>query len=376
MMELEIGRGKVARRGYHLDEVALVPSRRTRSAQEVSIDWQFDAHQFRLPLITAPSDAIVSPTSAALVDRFGGLAVLNGEGLWGRYEDPMPLFEEITGEDGLPEEVALQRRYAEPVHPELLARAVTEQRELGASVVAVRLSPQGAAGLVETVLRAGADVLVIQGTLVSAQHVAQHREPLNLATLIASIDIPVIVGGCTNYQSALHLMRTGAAGIIVGYGANPGSTTHRVLGIDVPMATAIADAAAARRDYLDETGGRYVHIIAHGDLGSSGDIAKAIGCGADAVMLGQLLAAGAETPGRGAYWDHTVSHPSLPRSALERVVHPEDQVLLAEVLLGPTSDPSGQRNLFGALRRAMAKCGYSSLKEFQRVELSLVTRGG
>jgi IMP dehydrogenase len=372
---VEIGRGKTASRGYHLDEVALVPSRRTRAARDVSVRWQLDAHEFALPLVTAPSDAIVSPSSAALVESLGGLAVLNGEGLWARYEDPNPLFEEALGEGELPEEIALQRLYAEPVRPDLLAAAIRAQREAGVGVLAVRLSPQQTAELADTVLRAGVDVLVVQGTVVSAEHVSKHREPLNLKTFIADLDIPVIVGGCTSYLSALHLMRTGAAAIIVGYGANAGATTPDVLGIDVPMATAIAEAAAARRDYLDETGGRYVHVIAHGNLTTGGDIAKAIGCGADAVMLGEPLAAGTEMPGRGAYWDHTVSHPHLPRSALEQVVLPDERVMLAEVLIGPTFDPSGQRNLFGALSRAMAKCGYSTVKEFQRVELTLSSRG-
>jgi IMP dehydrogenase len=371
---VEIGMGKTARRGYHLDEIAVVPTRRTRASKDVSISWQLDAHEFALPLVAAPSDAIVSPSSAALIDSLGGLAVLNGEGLWARYDDPMPMFEEAIGEGALPEDIAIQRLYAEPVQPDLLARAIKAQREAGTAVVAVRLSPQATAEFAETVLRAGADILVIQGTVVSAEHVSKHREPLNLKTFIADLDIPVIVGGCANYQTALHLMRTGAAGIIVGYGANAGATTPDVLGIDVPMATAIADAAEARRDYLDETGGRYVHIIAHGDLNTGGDIAKAIGCGADAVMLGEPLAAGAEMPGRGAYWDHTVSHPNLPRSELEQVMYAGERIMLSEVLIGPTFDASGQRNLFGALRRVMAKCGYSTVKEFQRVELTLAYR--
>src|SRR5436305_8379258 len=200
--------GKTARRGYHLDEIALVPSRRTRASKDVSITWQLDAHEFALPLVAAPSDAIVSPSSAALIDSLGGLAVLNGEGLWARYDDPEPLFEEVIGEGELPEEVALQRLYAEPVQPELLARAIKQQREAGTAVVAVRLSPQKTADLADTVLRAGTDILVIQGTVVSAEHVTKHsqqpeaarrpevqaagqEQPLNLKTFIADLDIPV-----------------------------------------------------------------------------------------------------------------------------------------------------------------------------------------
>jgi IMP dehydrogenase len=267
--------------------------------------------------------------------------------------------------------------YAAPVRPELVAARIEEIRGTGART-AVRFSPQNTLVFANTALDAGVDVLVVQGTVISAEHVAAGREPLNLKTFIALLDIPVVVGGCGDYQTALHLMRTGAAGVIVGYGAHPGSTTHDVLGIEVPMATAIADAAAARRDYLDETGGRYVHLVAYGDMTSGGDAAKAIACGADAVMLGEPLALAAEAPGAGWYWDPTVSHPKLPRSwlqwtrdRLETYGEGDRPPPLSEVLLGPTADASGARNVFGALRRAMAKCGYSSVKEFQKVELTV-----
>jgi IMP dehydrogenase len=230
------------------------------------------------------------------------------------------------------------------------------------------------------VLAEGIDLLVIQGTVISAEHVASEGTPradggrdiapgLNLKRFIADLDVPVLVGGCTNYQTALHLMRTGAAGVIIGYGAHLGSTTHSMLGIDVPMATAIIDAAAARRDYLDETGGRYVHLVAYGDIATGADIAKAVACGADAVMLGQPLATAAEAPGHGRYWDATAAHPRVPRSAVIDLAANGERPALEELLLGPTSDPTGERNLFGALRRVMGKCGYSSLKEFQKVEL-------
>ena len=377
---VEIGRGKVARRGYHLDDLTLVPSRRTRGSADVSIAWQLDAHRMDLPLMVAPSDAVVSPTTAALVDKLGGLAVLNGEGLWTRYEEPEPVLARIVeAADG--DRLAAQRvvrdAYAAPVRPELVAARIEEIRGTGART-AVRFSPQNTLVFANTALDAGVDVLVVQGTVISAEHVAAGREPLNLKTFIALLDIPVVVGGCGDYQTALHLMRTGAAGVIVGYGAHPGSTTHEVLGIEVPMATAIADAAAARRDYLDETGGRYVHLVAYGDVMTGGDAAKAIACGADAIMLGEPLATSAEAPGDGWYWDPTVSHPKLPRSWLHRSRDQLDAYgdgdqppPLSEVLLGPTADASGSRNIFGALRRAMAKCGYSSVKEFQRVELTV-----
>jgi IMP dehydrogenase len=374
---VEIGLGRSARRGYHLDEVALVPTRRTRGASVVSTAWQIDANSFDLPLVAAPSDAVVSPETAELIGRLGGLAVLDGEGLWTRHEDAADRIAEL-GRGDL-DTRALQAAYATPVSPDLLARRIAELRAAGI-VVAVRLSPQHTVELAPHVLAAGVDLLVVQGTVISAEHVGRAPDQkgdtaLNLKTFTADVDVPIIVGGCTNYQTALHLMRTGAAGVIIGYGAHVGSTTHSALGIDVPMATAIIDAAAARRDYLDETGGRYVHLIAYGDLVTGGDIAKALGCGADAVMLGDALATAAEAPGAGWYWDATAAHPRVPRSAVVGLPRGETAApSLEEVVIGPTSDPSGQRNLFGALRRVMGKCGYSSVKEFQKAELILTGR--
>jgi IMP dehydrogenase len=364
---VEIGLGRAARRGYGLDDIALVPTRRTRGSGVVSTGWQIDAHAFDLPLVAAPSDAVVSPATAAEIERLGGLGVLDGEGLWTRYRDPEAELAKIDT-DG----AALQRIYSTPVSPDLLRQRVAELRRARVRV-AVRLSPQHTDELAPHVLAEGVDLLVIQGTVISAEHVARSGAGLNLKTFIADLDVPVIVGGCSNYQTALHLMRTGAAGVIIGYGAHHGSTTHSVLGIDVPMATALVDAAAARREYLDETGGRYVHLLAYGDLATGGDIAKALACGADAVMLGDALATAAEAPGGGRYWDATAAHPRVPRSAITDV-GVADAPSLEELLVGPTADPSGERNLFGALRRVMGKCGYSSVKEFQKVELLLTSR--
>jgi IMP dehydrogenase len=295
------------------------------------------------------------------------LAVVDGEGLWTRYRDPEAELAKIDSDAA-----ALQRIYSTPVSPELLRQRVAELRRARIRV-AVRLSPQHTAELAPHVLAEGVDLLVIQGTVISAEHVARSGPGLNLKTFIADLDVPVVVGGCSNYQTAQHLMRTGAAGVIIGYGAHLGSTTHSVLGIDVPMATTLVDAAAARRDYLDETGGRYVHLLAYGDLSTGGDIAKALACGADAVMLGDALATAAEAPGRGRYWDSTAAHPRVPRSAITEV-GVADAPSLEELLVGPTADPTGERNLFGALRRVIGKCGYSSVKEFQKVELLLTSR--
>jgi IMP dehydrogenase len=367
---VEIGLGRGARRGYHLADIALVPTRRTRGSGAVSTSWQIDAHAFELPLVAAPSDAVVSPASAAEVERLGGLAVLDGEGLWTRYEDAAGELEAL-GDDT----AQLQRVYAKPVSADLLRTRIAELRAANLRV-AVRLSPQHTAELAPHALAEGVDLLVIQGTVISAEHVVRENESgLNLKTFIADLDVPVLVGGVTNYQTALHLMRTGAAGVIIGYGAHIGSSTHTMLGIDVPMATSLVDAAAARRDYLDETGGRYVHLVAYGDMSTGGDIAKALACGADAVMLGEPLAIAVESPGRGRYWDATAAHPRVPRSAVvDFGLSDDDRPTLEELLVGPTADPSGERNLFGAVRRVMGKCGYSTVKEFQKTEL-IVTGG-
>ncbi|HEY2791556.1 MAG TPA: GuaB3 family IMP dehydrogenase-related protein [Micromonosporaceae bacterium] len=367
---VEIGMGKTAQRGYDLDDVALVPSRRTRDVDDVSTAWQLDAYPFKIPCVAHPSDASMSPATAVELGRLGGLGVLNVEGLWTRYEDPTKVLDELAalGEDAHATR-RLQEVYAEPIKPELIAERVRVMRD-GGGTVAVRVSPQHTIALAPVILDAGVDLLVIQGTLVSAEHVSTVDEPLNLKEFIADLDLPCIVGGCTNYQTALHLMRTGAAGVIVGIGADEWSTTDRVLGIRVPMASAIADAAAARRDYLDETGGRYVHLIADGGVRTSGDIAKALGCGADAVMLGEPLSLCSEAPGGGAWWHSSASHPALPRGAF-CVADSEPLGTMERLLYGPSDDPEGGLNLFGGLRRAMAKCGYRDLKEFQKVGLVL-----
>ncbi|MET8268386.1 GuaB3 family IMP dehydrogenase-related protein [Micromonospora arida] len=366
---VEIGLGKTAQRGYHLDDIAIVPSRRTRDVDDVSTSWQLDAYPFGIPCVGHPSDATMSPASAVRLGQLGGLGVLNVEGLWTRYENPTKVLDELAGLD---EEARatkrLQEVYAEPIRPDLIAERVRELRA-GGGTVAVRVSPQHTLALAPVILDAGVDILVIQGTIVSAEHVSTTDEPLNLKEFIADLDLPVIVGGCTDYKTALHLMRTGAAGVIVGIGGDEWSTTESVLGIRVPMATAIADAAAARRDYLDETGGRYVHLIADGDIQTSGDIAKALGCGADAVMLGEPLSLCEEAPAGGAWWHSAASHPSLPRGAFE--VSGEPLGSMEQLLFGPADEADGQLNLFGGLRRAMAKCGYRDLKEFQKVGLVL-----
>jgi IMP dehydrogenase len=371
---VEIGMGRTARRAYDLDDVEIVPSRRTRSSSVVSTSWQIDAYRFDLPLVTHPTDAIVSPGTAVAVGELGGLGVLNAEGLWARHpnvEDA--IFQLVRAAEDVEDPTAvgrvLQELHAAPIRLDLLTEAIKTVRESGVTVAA-RVSPQHAAELTPDLIAAGVEILVVQGTIISAEHVVREAEPLNLKDFIGRLDVPVIAGGVSDYRTAMHLMRTGAAGVIVGHGYTPGVTsTDRVLGIGVPMATAVIDAAAARRDYLDETGGRYVHVLADGGMTTSGDIAKAIACGADAVMLGSPLAAASDAPGQGLYWTAAAAHPSLPRSRV--AAGPDYAVDLKTLLFGPSSDAEGVVNLFGALRRAMAKTGYSDLKEFQRVGLTV-----
>ncbi len=365
MHEIEIGRAKRGRRAYSFDDVAIVPSRRTRDPEEVSVAWQIDAYRFELPVMAAPMDSVMSPETAVAIGKHGGLGVLDLEGLWTRYADPSDLLAEVAGLSGVEATARLQEIYAEPIKPELITQRLKEMREAGVTV-AGSLSPQRTKEFAKCVVDAGVDMFVIRGTTVSAEHVSGQAEPLNLKEFIYELDVPVVVGGCATYQAALHLMRTGAAGVLVGFGGGAAHTTRSVLGVAVPMASAVADVAAARRDYLDESGGRYVHVIADGSVGRSGDVAKAIACGADAVMIGSPLARAAEAPGRGFHWGSEAWHPDLPRG--ERI-EMGTVGTLEEILFGPSRVADGTMNLVGALRRAMATTGYTELKEFQRVEV-------
>ena len=367
MVDIEISPGKRARTAYSFDDISIVPSRRTREPNEVSTAWQIDAYKFELPLLAAPMDSVVSPETAIAIGKLGGLGVLNIEGLWTRYDNPKIQLGEISS---IPADQAtrrMQELYKAPIRPELIKERLAEIRAAGVTVAGA-LSPQRTAEFHKAVIDAGVDIFVIRGTTVSAEHVSKAHEPLNLKKFIYELDVPVIVGGSATSQSALHLMRAGAAGVLVGFGGGAAHTTRQVLGVSVPMATAVADVASARREYLDESGGRYVHVIADGSVGKSGDIAKAIACGADAVMLGSPLARADQAPGRGWHWGSEAHHPEVPRGAR---VHVGTTGSLQEILLGPSHSSDGTMNLFGALRRAMATCGYSDLKEFQRVEVVL-----
>jgi len=362
--EIEIGIYKSGRRAYGFDDIAIVPSRRTRDPEDVDISWEIDAFRFDLPLMAAAMDGVVSPKTAIEIGRLGGLAVLNLEGLWTRYEDPEPLLEEISKLDDDKATARMQQMYLEPIHPDLVTERIREIKSAGV-VSCASVTPQRTTGLAPAILAGELDMLVIQGTVVSAEHVSKTVEPLNLKKFIRAFDLPVIVGGCASYQAALHLMRTGAVGVLVGVGPGNACTTRGVLGLGVPQATAIADVAGARMRHLDETG-VYVHVIADGGMSRGGDIAKAIACGADAVMLGSPLSSAEEAPARGFHWGMATFHPTLPRGARVRTTV---RGSLHEILLGPAHENDGRMNLFGALRTAMATCGYETVKEFQKAEV-------
>jgi IMP dehydrogenase len=363
-LEVEIGRGKKARRAYGFDDIAIVPSRRTRDPDDIDITWNLGPYRFELPLLASAMDGVVSPQTAVLVNRLGGLGVLNLEGIWSRYEDADQQLDRIAN---APPEMAtklMQEVYAEPVKPELIRQRIEEIKAEGA-VACGSLTPQKVNEHHELALDAGLDILVVQGTVISAEHVSSSADPLNLKEFIAELPIPCIVGGCASYSTGLHLMRTGAVGVLVGVGPGAACTTRGVLGIGVPQATAIADVAAARSQHMLETG-QYCNVIGDGGMRTGGDVSKAIACGADAVMIGSPLARADEAPGRGYHWGMATFHPSLPRGT--RVATRQDGTL-EQILLGPANENDGTFNLMGALRTSMATCGYEDIPSFHRAEV-------
>jgi IMP dehydrogenase len=363
-MEVEIGRGKKGRRAYGFDDIAIVPSRRTRDPDDIDVTWTLGPYRFELPLVASAMDGVVSPQTAEIVGKLGGLAVLNLEGIWCRYEDADAKLEEIAAAPKHTATKLMQEIYAEPVKEELIGERIKELKSKGI-VACGSLTPQKVGRFHETALEAGIDILVIQGTVISAEHVSEQTEPLNLKEFIAELDVPCVVGGCASYNTGLHLMRTGAVGVLVGVGPGAACTTRGVLGIGVPQATAIADVAAARSQHIMETG-NYCNVIADGGMRTGGDISKAIACGADAVMIGSPLARAKEAPGRGFHWGMATFHPSLPRGT--RVATHQDGTL-EEILNGPAQENDGTFNLMGALRTSMATCGYEDIPSFHRAEV-------
>ncbi|MCB0872229.1 MAG: GuaB3 family IMP dehydrogenase-related protein [Thermoleophilia bacterium] len=363
-MEIEIGRGKRGRRAYGFDDIAIVPSRRTRDPEDVDLSWSLGGFTFDLPILASAMDGVVDVPTAIKLGELGGLGVLNLEGIQVRYEDADDKLDAISKMGRAEATAGLQEVYREPIKPELIGQRIRELKA-GGIVTAASLTPQRVEEHIEVALDAGLDILVIQGTVVSAEHVSTVTEPLNLKQFIAELPIPVIVGGCASYQTALHLMRTGAVGVLVGVGPGAACTTRQVIGVGVPQATAIADAAGARMQHLLETG-QYVNVIADGGMAFGGDLAKAVACGADACMIGSPLAKASEAPGRGFHWGMATFHPTLPRGTR---VQTTTIGSLEEILVGPAHENDGTLNLVGGLRTAMATCGYDSIQSFQKCEV-------
>jgi IMP dehydrogenase len=363
-MEVEIGRGKKGRRAFGFDDIAIVPSRRTRDPDDIDITWTLGPYRFELPLLAAAMDGVVSPATAGAIGKLGGLAVLNLEGIWTRYEDPAAELERIASYPREQATAEMQRIYSAPMDPELLVRRIREVKDQGV-VCAASLTPQRVTDHYEAAIEAGLDILVIQGTVISAEHVSTTSEPLNLKEFIKEVPVPVVVGGCASYSTGLHLMRTGAVAVLVGVGPGAACTTRGVLGIGVPQATAIADVQAARSQHMLETG-EYVKVIADGGMRNGGDVAKAFACGADAVMIGSPLARAYEAPGRGYHWGMATFHPSLPRGARVKTTQ---NGTLEQILLGPAHENDGTFNLMGSLRTSMATTGYEDIPSFHRAEV-------
>jgi IMP dehydrogenase len=377
-MEVEIGRGKTARRAYGFDDLAIVPSRRTRDPRDVNISWTFDfrgkSYTLPLPILASAMDGVVDPAFAITMGKLGGMAVLNLEGIQTRFADAATQLDLIASFDNEEATPRMQEIYKEPVKPELITQRIKEIKD-GGVLAAASLTPQNCERYIGAALEGGLDILIIQGTVVSAEHVSSFDEPLDLNAFIENLPIPAVVGGCCSYSGALHLMRTGAVGVLVGVGPGHACTSRRVLGIGVPQGTAIADAAAARMRHLDETG-TYCHVIADGGMRTGGDLAKAIAVGADAIMIGSPLSSASEAPGRGYHWGMATFHPDLPRGTR---VRSGVKGTLEEILLGPAHQNDGTLNLLGGLRTSMATCGYENLKTFQKAEVmvapSLQTEG-
>ena len=373
-MEIELGKGKKTRRTYGLDEIALCPSIITINPDDTDISANLGNYKLEIPIIASAMDGVVSPKTAILMSQCGGLGVLNLQGLWTRYEDAEAKLEQISKVSKDEYVPLMQKLYLEPIKEELVTKRIQEIKSAKAKC-AVSSIPQDAAWLGPLAKKAGADIFVLQSTVISTKHRSKSSEPLNLTDFCKMMGIPVLVGNCVTYEVALTLMGTGVAGVLVGIGQGAACTSRGVLGVGVPMATAISDCAAARDSYFKENG-KYIPIIADGGLVTGGDICKCIACGADLVMMGSPIAKAEEAPGKGFHWGMATPSPTLPRGSRIKVGTIGS---LKEILLGPAKYDDGSMNLAGALRTSMGTLGAANLKEMQQVEVviapSLLTEG-
>jgi IMP dehydrogenase len=361
---LPIGRSKTARRAYGFDEVALVPGRVTVNPEEIDISTVIGGHRLDIPILAAAMDGTVDVKFAIAMGRLGGLAVLNLDGVQTRYQDPSDVLQQIADAPAEEINVLIQKIYQEPVKEELIARRV-EQIKAAGVLAAVSTIPQRAAQRAPLIAEAGADLLVVQGTVLTARHISKAYKQLSFKELTSTCPVPIVVGNCVEYESALELMEDGIAGILVGVGPGAACTTRGVLGVGVPQVTATSDVAAARNDYWQRSG-RYVPVITDGGMRIGGDVCKAFASGADAVMIGSIFAATEEAAGHGFHWGMATPDPNLPRGTRIAV---GTRATLAEVLVGPAHVDDGSQNLAGAIRSCMGVCGARSIREFQEVEM-------
>lgn len=374
-MNIEIGRGKSARRAYGIDEIALVPGQRTLDPSLADTRWQIGGIDREIPIIASAMDGVVDVRMAVLLSELGAMGVLNLEGIYTRYTDPQPILERIASVGNHEFVSLMQQLYAEPIKPELIGQRIKEIKD-GGGIAAVSATPAGASKYGLTVAAAGADLFFVQATVVSTAFLSPESvTPLDLTQFCQEMPIPVILGNCVTYEVALNLMKTGADGILVGIGPGAACTSRGVLGVGVPQATAVADCAAARDEYYRETG-KYVSVIADGGLITGGDICKCIACGADGVMIGSPFARATEAPGLGFHWGMATPSPVLPRGTRIRV---GTTGTLEQILRGPALLDDGTHNLLGALKTSMGTLGAKDLKEMQQVEVviapSLLTEG-
>jgi IMP dehydrogenase len=374
-VDIQIGRGKTARRAYGIDEIALAPGQRTLDPKLADTRWQIGGIEREIPIIASAMDGVVDVRMAVLLTELGALGVLNLEGLQTRYADPNPVLDRIAAVSPTEFVPLMQELYAEPIKPELITQRVQEIKTQG-GIAAVSATPIGALKYGQIVAQAGADLFFVQATVVSTAHLSPESiMPLDLAKFCQDMPIPVILGNCVTYEVTLNLMKAGAAGILVGIGPGAACTSRGVLGVGVPQATAIADCAAARADFFRETG-KYVSIIADGGLITGGDICKCIACGADGVMIGSPFARAQEAPGRGYHWGMATPSPLLPRGTRIKV---GTTGTLAQILRGPAQLDDGTHNFLGALQTSMGTLGAKNIKEMQQVEVviapSLLTEG-
>jgi IMP dehydrogenase len=374
-VNIEIGRGKSARRAYGIDEIALVPGQRTLDPSLADTKWQIGGIDREIPIIASAMDGVVDVRMAILLSELGAMGVLNLEGIQTRYADPQPILERIASVGNHEFVSLMQQLYAEPIKPELIELRIKEIKA-GGGIAAVSGTPAAASKYGRAVAESGADIFFVQATVVSTAFLSTESiVPLDLTQFCQEMPIPVILGNCVTYEVALNLMKTGAAGILVGIGPGAACTSRGVLGVGVPQATAVADCAAARDDYYRETG-KYVSVIADGGLITGGDICKCIACGADGVMIGSPFARAAEAPGRGFHWGMATPSPVLPRGTRIRV---GTTGTVEQILRGPALLDDGTHNLLGALKTSMGTLGAKDLKEMQQVEVviapSLLTAG-